>query len=69
MEIIKASLSYLILLNACSADEKRSNSCGSFEADRKEPREEQLGASHRRSTRSKKSQKDFVNRNIEVGQS
>lgn len=58
-----------LLVNACLAGEKNRNSCGSFEADREEPGEEQFGSSHRGSSKSKKRQKDFVNRNIEVGQS
>lgn len=58
-----------LLVNACLAGEKRSGSCGSLEADREEPGEEQFGGSHRGTSKSKKGQKDFVNRNIEVGQS
>lgn len=53
--------SIYLLVNACLAGEKRSGSCGSFEADCEEPGEERFGG--------KKRQKDFVNRNIEVGQS
>uniref|UniRef100_A0A3B5K2L8 Fibrous sheath-interacting protein 1 n=1 Tax=Takifugu rubripes TaxID=31033 RepID=A0A3B5K2L8_TAKRU len=44
-------------------------SCGSFEADVEEPGEKQFGGSHSGTSKSKKRQKDFVNRNIEVGQS
>lgn len=72
MVIIKAffhTSTIYLLVNACLAGEKRSNSCGSFEADRKEPGEEQFGGSHHGSSKSKKRQKGFVNRNIEVGQS
>lgn len=62
-------LTIYLLVNACLAGEKRSGSCGSFEADVEEPGEKQFGGSHRGSSKSKKRQKDFVNRNIEVGQS
>lgn len=62
-------LTIYLLVNACLAGEKRSGSCGSFEADVEEPGEKQFGGSHRGSFKSKKRQKDFVNRNIEVGQS
>lgn len=72
MVIIRAffRVSFIYLLvNACLAGEKRSGSCGSFETDCEEPGEEQFGGSRRGSSKSKKRQKDFVNRNIEVGQS
>ncbi|XP_056914848.1 fibrous sheath-interacting protein 1 isoform X1 [Takifugu flavidus] len=46
--------------------EKRSGSCGSFEADVEEPGEKQFGGSHSGTSKSKKRQKDFVNRNIEM---
>lgn len=62
-------LTIYLLVNACLAGEKRSGSCGSFEADVEEPGEKQFGGSQRGTSKSKKRQKDFVNRNIEVGQS
>lgn len=58
-----------LLVNACLEGEKRRNFCTSFEADGEEPGEEQCGGSHRGSSKSNKRQNDFVNRNIEVGQS
>lgn len=62
-------LTIYLLVNACLAGEKRSGSCGSFEADIEEPGEKQFGGRRRGTSKSKKRQKDFVNRNIEVGQS